>query len=44
MVFKKQELEKLIEERGITKLEDLQEFMREMTKEVIEALYEGEIT
>jgi len=44
MVFQKEELEKLIEERGITKLEDLQEFMREMTKEVIEALYEGEIT
>jgi putative transposase len=36
-------LKKVIKDNGIRSTEDLQELMREMTKEVIEVLYEGEL-
>ena len=44
MVFDKDELKKLIKEKGITSGEDLQNLLRELTGEVINALYEGELT
>jgi putative transposase len=44
MVFDRDELKKLLKEKGITSQEDMQSFLREMTGEVIQALYEGELT
>lgn len=44
MVFEKGKLKELLTEKGITNTEGLQELMREMYKEVIEGLMEGEMT
>jgi transposase-like protein len=44
MFFKKEELQKLLKEKGIKSQEDMQSLLRELTKEVIETLYEGELT
>jgi putative transposase len=44
VVFDKEELKKLIKEKGIGSTEDLNSFLRDVTKEVVEALYDGELT
>lgn len=44
MVFDKNDLEKFITEKGVKTQADLQEMMRQMYKEVIEAMLEGEMT
>ena len=44
MIFNKEELQELVNEKGIKSSEDFNIFMKEVTKKVIEALYEGEIT
>jgi putative transposase len=44
LVFDKEELKKLIKEKGIGSTEDLNSFLRDVTKEVVEALYDGELT
>lgn len=44
MVFDKDKLKELIDERQVKSQEDLQALMRVLTKEVIDALYEGELT
>lgn len=44
MIFNKEKLQELVNEKGIKSSDDLNIFMKEVTKEVIEALYEGEIT
>ncbi len=44
MILDQSELQKLIKKRGIKTTEDLNSFMNEFTKEVVESLYEGEIT
>ena len=44
MIFNQAELEKLIKERGIKTTEDLNSFMNDLSKQVIETLYEGEMT
>jgi transposase-like protein len=44
MFFNKEELQKLLKEKGVRSQEDMQSFLRELTKEVIEAVYDGELT
>jgi putative transposase len=44
LVFDKDELKKLIKEKGIGSTDDLNSFLRDVTKEVVEALYDGELT
>jgi putative transposase len=44
MVFDRNELKKLVQEKGIKTQADLQEMMRQMYKDVIECVLEGEIT
>jgi transposase-like protein len=44
MVFEKNTLKELLKEKNITDTKGLQELMREMYKEVIEGLMEGEMT
>jgi len=44
MSFDKQELKKLLDGRELKSTEDLQELLRDLTKEVIEAIYDGELT
>lgn len=44
MVFDKEELRKLIKGKGISSTDDLNSFLRDITKEVVEALYDGELT
>lgn len=44
MVFNKDVLRKLIREKGISSTDDLNSFLRDVTKEVVEALYDGELT
>jgi transposase-like protein len=44
MVFDKDELKRLIEEKGVKTQTDLQEMMRQMYKEVIETMLDGEMT
>ncbi|MGE4268439.1 MAG: hypothetical protein AB7F25_13480 [Deferribacterales bacterium] len=43
MVFDKKKLKEILAENEVKTTEDLQVFMREMMKEVIETLYEGEL-
>ncbi len=43
-MFKREELKKIIKEKGIKSLDDFNGFMKEISKEVLEALFEGEIT
>lgn len=43
MVFDKKKLKEILAENDVKTTEDLQVFMREMMKEVIETLYEGEL-
>jgi len=42
--FDRKELSKLLRSRGVKSLEDFNEFMSEVSKEVVEALLEGELT
>ncbi len=44
MLFEQGELRKLLKEKNITDQEGLNALLRSLTKEVIEALYEGELT
>jgi putative transposase len=44
VVFDKDNLKKLIDERKVTDQESPQSLLRDLTKEVIDALYDGEIT
>lgn len=44
MALDKDNLKKLIEEHQVTDQESLQALLRELTKEVIDALYDGELT
>ncbi len=44
MIFNKGELAELIKEKGIKSTDDFNSFMKDLSKEVIEALYDGEIT
>lgn len=44
MKFKNKELKKLIEESDVETTEDLQGFLRDLTKDVLETLYQGELT
>jgi len=43
-MFKREELEKILREKKIKSLDDFNGFMKEISKEVLEALFEGEIT
>jgi len=42
--FDREQLTKLIQDRAVKNTEDLQELLRDLTKEVIETLYDGELT
>jgi len=44
VVFDKEELKKLLAERGVKDQAGLQAVLRDLTKEVIDTLYEGELT
>ena len=44
MVFDKDKLKELIDERQVKDQEGLQALLRDLTKEVIDALYDGELT
>lgn len=44
MAIDKEQLKRMIDERGIETLADLNSLLKEMSREVITALYEGEIT
>ena len=44
MFFDKEKLQKILEEKKLKTTEDLQDLLRDITKEVIEAIYDGEIT
>ena len=44
MVFDKDKLKEILDEREVKDREGLQALLRDLTKEVIEALYEGELT
>lgn len=44
MLFDKNDLKKLLEEKNIKNQSGLNELLRDLTKEVIEALYDGELT
>ena len=44
MLFEKKKLGEMLKEHQVRNTEDLQALLREMTKEVIDALYEGELT
>ena len=44
MVFDKDKLKEILDEREVKDQESLQALLRDLTKEVIEALYEGELT
>ncbi len=44
MKFESEELKKLIQESDVETTEDLQGFLRDLTKDVLETLYQGELT
>ena len=44
MMFDREVLKEIIKEQEVKTTEDFQELMRKMTKEVLEAIYDGEIT
>ena len=44
MSFDKKELKELLDGRELKSTEDLQSLLRDLTKEVIEAVYDGELT
>ena len=44
MIFEKEKLQELIKEKDVKTTTDLQELLRGITKEVIEVIYDGEIT
>jgi transposase-like protein len=44
MIFDKEKLQELIKEKDVKTTTDLQDLLRGITKEVIEAIYDGEIT
>lgn len=44
MIFEKEKLQELIKEKDVKTTTDLQDLLRGITKEVIEAIYDGEIT
>ena len=43
-MFDKEELRKVLDERKVRDQQGLQDLLRELTKEVIDTLYEGELT
>lgn len=43
-MFDREKLKELIKSEQVETIEDFQELMRKMTKEVLEAIYDGEIT
>ena len=43
-MFEKDDLKKALEEKNIKNLDDFNDFMREISKEVLESLFEGEMT
>jgi transposase-like protein len=44
MALDREELKKLLKEKGVKSLDDFNAFMREVSKEVVETLLEGELT
>ncbi len=44
MDLARDELKKLLKEKGVKSLDDFNTFMREISKEVVETLLEGELT
>jgi len=44
MALDRDELKKLLKEKGVKSLDDFNTFMREISKEVVETLLEGELT
>jgi transposase-like protein len=44
LAFNKDELRKLLKEKGVQSLDDFNALMSEISKEVVEALLEGELT
>ena len=44
MALDKDELKKLLKEKGVKSLDDFNAFMRDISKEVVETLLEGELT
>ena len=43
-MFEKEELKKALKEKKIKNLDDLNDFMREISKEILESLFDGEMT
>jgi transposase-like protein len=43
-MFKREELKKILKEKKIKSLDDFNDFMREISKEVLESLFDGELT
>ena len=43
-MFKREELKKVLKEKKIKDLNGLNDFMKEISKEVLETLFDGEIT
>ncbi len=44
MALDRDELKKLLKEKGVKSLDDFNAFMRDVSKEVVETLLEGELT
>ena len=44
MALDREELKKLLKEKGVKSLDDFNAFMREISKDVVETLLEGELT
>ena len=44
MALDREELKKLLKEKSVKSLEDFNAFMREVSKDVVEILLEGELT
>lgn len=44
MALDRDELKKLLKEKGVKSLDDFNAFMRDISKEVVETLLEGELT
>ena len=44
MVLDRNKLKKLLKEKGVKDLDDFNAFMREVSKDVVETLLEGELT
>lgn len=44
MALDRDELKKLLKEKGVRSLDDFNTFMREVSKEVVETILDGELT